>query len=305
MPCYHPLHGFRASHVNATGKRSIVFSPRSGFRDLPVTVPCGRCIGCRLERSRQWALRCMHEASLHDENVFLTLTYDDVHLPAGRTLVKKHFQDFMKRLRRFMNGEKIKYFHCGEYGEQTRRPHYHACVFGVDFPDKTFFKEKNGHKLFRSPTLERLWTHGSALIGAVTFESAAYVARYILAKRTGPTAAKHYEVVDLDTGEIGNLLPEYVTMSLKPAIAKEWYAQFKKEVRDSDSVVARGMEMKPPKYYDKLFEIEDPQAHAAMKHERRKKAGTLKNRANSTDERLRIREEVKHAQVAQLPREIE
>src|SRR4051794_29862641 len=100
MPCFRPLKGYRARVTNPdTGKRSIVFNARKGFNDLPVDLPCGQCIGCRLERSRQWAIRCSHEAKLHEENCFITLTYAPEHLPPGGTLVVKDFQDFMKRLR--------------------------------------------------------------------------------------------------------------------------------------------------------------------------------------------------------------
>lgn len=247
----------------------------------------------------------MHEASLHADNCFLTLTYDPENLPYGGTLVKADFQKFMKKLRKFCYPERIKYFHCGEYGELYRRPHYHACVFGVDFPDKLFFKEKNGHRLYRSPALEKLWPLGSSLIGAVTFESAAYVSRYITGKITGPEAEGWYQNVEPDTGEIVSIIPEYTTMSLKPAIAKEWWQAFADEVYATDSVVARGLEMKPPKYYDKLFEEMDPVSYAELKSLRRKAAGTLKNKANSTPERLAVREEVKSAQLTQLRRDVE
>lgn len=247
----------------------------------------------------------MHEASLHAENCFLTLTYDRENLPYGGTLEKRHFQLFMKRLRKFCYPERIKYFMCGEYGDRYRRPHYHACVFGIDFPDKTFFKEKNGHKLYRSSALEKLWPLGSSLIGDVTFESAAYVARYITAKITGPEAEGWYQNVEPDTGEIVSVIPEYNAMSLKPAIAKGWFQLYADETYSSDSVVARGLEMKPPKYYDKLFEELDPVTYEELKSLRRTEAKKAKNKANSTPERLAVREKVKAAQVTQLKREIE
>lgn len=250
----------------------------------------------------------MHEATLHEESCFLTLTYDDLNLPYGGTLVKAHFQRFMKKLRRFAK-KKMTYFHCGEYGERYGRPHYHACVFGYDFPDKVFFKEKNGHKLYRSPILERLWHQGTSLIGAVSFDSAAYVARYVVKKVTGPEAPGWYQrqKIEPSTGEIiqVQLLPEYTTMSLKPAIGRGWLDKFMDETYRNDSVVARGVEMKPPKYYDKLFEISDAEAFAELKHERRKAAGTIKNRLNCTPERLAVREAVKSAQLTQLKREVE
>lgn len=302
MPCYHPLSGWKSATINpATGKRPVVFRASEAYRDLPVTVACGRCIGCRLERSRQWAVRLMHEAQLHADGVFLTLTYDQQHLPAGGTLVKKHFQDFMKRLRKLYPPRSVRYFHCGEYGSRTRRPHYHAIVFGVQFADQVFFKEKNGHRLFISEQLMRLWPFGSSLIGAVTFESAAYVARYCVEKMHF-FGEFEYEHIDLETGEVLPVQEEYVTMSLKPAIARNWFEQFKGETYRDDSVVMRGIEMKPPKFYDRCIELEDAELLERVKAERRAKARLY--REHNTDERLRVREQVKLAQVSQLNREV-
>lgn len=183
MPCFYPLHGYRAKRINPkTKKRAIVFKVHDGFVDMPVIVACGRCSGCRLERSRQWAIRCMHESSLHEFNSFITLTYAPKHLPPGGTLVLKHWQQFMYRLRK-KYGKGIRFFHCGEYGEKLGRPHYHAILFGLDFADKTKWKMRRGYQTWRSKSLEKLWPFGHSEIGSVTFESAAYVARYILKKK--------------------------------------------------------------------------------------------------------------------------
>ena len=101
MACYYPLKGYRARAVNPkTGKRSIVFDSSLGFMDMPVEFACGQCIGCRIERSRQWAIRCVHEAQLYEANCFITLTYAPEHLPKNGSLVLEHFQKFMKRLRK-------------------------------------------------------------------------------------------------------------------------------------------------------------------------------------------------------------
>jgi len=172
MPCRDPLKGYRSRERNPSGKRSIVFSAREGFHDQPVNLPCGQCIFCRLERSRQWAIRCIHEAKLHEENCFITLTYSDQHLPSHGGLVLSHFQDFMKRLRFKFSHIPIRFFHCGEYGERSSRPHYHALIFGLDFVDKYHYRTVNDQKYYRSPTLERLWDKGNSMIGDLTFESA-------------------------------------------------------------------------------------------------------------------------------------
>jgi len=127
------------------GKRAIVFNPKYGYPDMPVELPCRQCIGCRLEYSRQWAIRCLHEASLYDENCYITLTYDDQKLPESYDIKNgldlSHFQLFMKRLRK-KYGAKIRFFHCGEYGEDRGRPHFHACIFNHDFQDKKNGKRK-------------------------------------------------------------------------------------------------------------------------------------------------------------------
>lgn len=253
----------------------------------------------------------MHELQLHEESAFLTLTYDEEKLPYPPTLVPEHHQKFMKRLRRHIAPRRVKFLHCGEYGSRHRRPHYHTILFGYGFPDRYHFKTKNGHQLFRSPTLEKLWPDGQSLIGAVTFESAAYVARYCVAKRgalVGPHdfyGEKAYEHIDLDTGEVFEVKPEYQTRSNRKAIGRGWYEQYAEDTYWSDSVVARGFEMKPPKYYDRLFEIDYPEAFAEIKAERKREAGRLVHKRNSTPERLAVRRKVKLAQLNQLQREIE
>ena len=247
----------------ANGKRKIVFNPRDGFSDLPILLPCGQCIGCRLERSRQWAIRCMHEAQLHDENSYITLTYNDKNLPKDGSLNLRHFQLFMKRLRK-KTGKKIRFYHCGEYGEKFKRPHYHACLFGYQFPDLRYFKTINGNKLYTSKYLDSVWTNkngetmGFSTIGNVTFESAAYVARYIMKKINGEKAEAHY--VNKETGEI--LKPEYTTMSRRPGgLGAEWLKKYKTDVYPGDFVVVRGKKMKPPKYYDRQYELTYPSGH--------------------------------------------
>ena len=149
---------------------------------------------------------------MHEENSFVTLTYSDEHLPDGGRLVLDDFQRFFKRLRKRV-GVPVRYYHCGEYGETFGRPHYHACIFGYGFPDRVLWSYSNGQPLYSSKELSDLWPYGHALIGEVTFDSAAYVARYIMKKVNGDRADEHYRRVDLDTGEIYQLPPEYTTMS--------------------------------------------------------------------------------------------
>ncbi len=285
-----------------SGKFPIVFD-RADSNGQEVPLPCGQCIGCRLERSRQWAIRCVHEASLYESNCFITLTYDNDHLPLNGSLDKSHFQKFMKRLRFRFSESTVRYYHCGEYGERFRRPHYHACLFNFDFLDKKFFRESPGGRLFTSDVLSELWTSGFCLIGSVTFESAAYVARYIMKKVTGDRSADHYLSAPDEHGEVFPLLPEYTTMSRRPGIGREWYEQFSPEVREGDSIIIRGRSMKPPRYYDSIFEIDDPDAYAALKLERARDSVT--RAADNTAERLVVREKCTEARVQRQLRRFE
>ena len=245
MPCYHPLTAYRGRRTSS-GKSEILFDKSQALKvgsGLSIQLPCGQCIGCRLERSRQWAMRCHHEASLYQDNCFITLTYSDEHLPSDKSLHVEHFQKFMKRLRKRF-GEGVRYYHCGEYGEKYMRPHYHACLFNFDFPDKKIWKENNGNRLYVSESLSELWPFGFVTIGDVTFESAAYVARYIMKKVNGDLAESHYERVDWETGEVYQLKPEYTTMSRRPGIGSNWFAKFKDDIFPQDYVVINGKKLK-------------------------------------------------------------
>lgn len=235
----------------------------------------------------------MHEAQLSTENCFVTLTYSDKELPKGGTLVKRHFQLFMKRVRKEFPERRISFFHCGEYGEKSFRPHYHALLFNLDFRDKVHWKSGPGGPLFVSKTLSRLWPHGFSSIGAVTFESAAYCARYVMKKVTGEHAPHFY----------GGLLPEYCSMSLRPAIGKRWYEKYRGDCFPSDSVVIKGRLHKPPAYYGKLLAREAPDVFASVKRER--ESGRLAHLADATPRRLSVRREVKAAQLAALRRRLD
>lgn len=273
---------------------------------MPINLPCGRCIGCRLERSRQWAVRCTHEASLYVENSFITLTYNDEHLPAGGTLVKKDHQDFMKRLRwRF--GDGIRFFNCGEYGERFQRPHYHTCLFNFDFPDKRpWRKTRAGFQIWRSRALEELWTFGNSEIGSVSFESAAYVARYITKKVTGERGwwAKGGEWHPGASEFYGGRQPEYCTMSRRPGIAKPWLTRHGfSDMYPSDFLTLRGRKMRPPRYYDSQFELVYPSDYEKVVWRRRREGKKFSER--EPESRLAVREECAERKFSQLQREYE
>lgn len=272
--------------------------------DMPVTVPCGRCIGCRLAKSRQWAVRCVHEASLYNNNCFITLTYSEKYLPKDGSLDKRAFVLFMKRLRKKF-GSKIRFFMCGEYGEQLQRPHYHACLFNFDFEDKYHYKTTGTTKLYRSLSLEKIWKFGYSTIGEVTFESAAYVARYVMKKITGQKALLHYNQVDKETGEVmQEKTPEYNGMSRMPGIGKGWFDKFQTDVYPDDKVIIRhGFICQPPRYYDNLYDIKNHDQLNVIK--RRRTNPKNKNKEDNTLARLQVREKVQQLKAKKLIRSYE
>ena len=265
MPCFHPI----TAYHKIGGGITWTYRESNGIK---LTVSCKQCTGCRQEYARQWAMRIIHEASLHTNNIFITLTYNNENLPKHNTLVKKHFTDFMKRLR-FEKGSNeknpIRFFHCGEYGEKFGRPHYHAILFNTNFNDR---KPIPGQKnLTSSEQLKRLWGKGHVSIGDLTFQSASYVAGYVQKKINGKKKDEHYQIVDPETGQyFGQLQQEYATMSRRPGIAGLWFAKHKKDVYPSDNIHINGKEMRPPKYYDNLFKEQDPEAMDLIKENRTK-----------------------------------
>jgi len=266
--------------------------------DLPLELACGQCIGCRIERSRQWAIRCVHEAQMHERNCFVTLTYSEEHLPFNAGLNIRHWQLFAKRLRKRIG--RFRYFHCGEYGEENLRPHYHACLFGVDFSvDRSLWKRDHGFDLFVSPTLSETWGKGFCSIGELSYESAAYVARYILKKVTGELADGAYERVDSETGEVFKVRPEYVSMSRRPGLGAVWFDKFRGDVFPADEVVFKGRRFRPPRFYDdKLGEEE----LLSVKARRRQKVGARLD--DLTPDRLAVREVCLERKVAEMKREV-
>jgi len=309
MPCYKPLTAWYSKQINAkTGKRSLVFSSNASHEpEKPLEVPCGQCIGCRIERSRQWALRCVHEASLWERNCFITLTFDEENLAERdnpMSLDVKEWQRFMKRLRKKF-GNNIRFFHCGEYGDTYKRPHYHACLFNFDFDDKQLWTvTKTGEKLYISESLQKLWTHGFSTIGAVTWESAAYVARYIMKKVNGDMALEHYNDIDWETGEVlQSRAPEYTTMSRRPGIAAGWFEKYEKDVYPKDFVVVNGKKMKPPKFYDRIMERTRPYEFTKIKEKREKKLKEFQATSNDLGiARLKVRERVQELKAKRLVR---
>lgn len=299
MPCYHPMTAVRM----VDGSVKFVSKHKRGVEG-DLQLPCGQCIGCRLERSRQWAVRCLHESTLHERNAFITLTYDESNLPPGGSLMYSDFQKFMKRLRKVAG--KVTFYCGGEYGEGLSRPHYHACIFGYDFPDKVYLKKSSdGSRLYTSKLLERLWPFGMSCTGDVTFASAAYIARYCVQKVNGDRAKAHYEVITED-GEIIDRCPEFNHMSLKPAIGKRWLEKYQTDVYPRDYVVVNGVKTKAPKYYDILFEKENPGVFADLVAQRELDMANLRlyDSDEFRDGRLLVKEQVQLARSNMLKRSL-
>jgi len=292
MSCFHPITAYWATPYGS----GITFVKKETiYTTNPVPIKCGRCTGCRLEYTRQWAIRIKHEASMHRQNSFITLTYDNEHLPSTGTLVLKHWQLFMKRLRKKVNDDiikdnkknntnfppkKLSFYHCGEYGEKQGRPHYHAIIFNHQFSDLIPIPRKKD--LHTSETLKTLWGKGHISVGSVTFESASYVAGYIQKKITGPKAEaintsnglKYYERMTPE-GEVISLKPEYATMSRNPGIAGNWLTQNHTDIYPSDFVTHKGKKHSLPLYYDKQYEKLNPEILETIKLKRSAKMQQL------------------------------
>lgn len=226
----------------------------------------------------------------------MTLTYDDEHLPSDGGLERDAFTLLAKRARKRF---RFRYFMCGEYGSENLRPHYHALMFGHDFSDKVAHAKRGEYVTYRSSTLEQLWPFGFSEIGPVTYESAAYVAGYVMKKVTGGDPSR-LERLNLETGELYRVEPEFVRMSLKPGIGSGWFKKFHGDVFPSDEVVTRGGVSKPPRYYDTQHEVLAPAAHRKVKRARLRN----RNRAEESPERLQVLEVCANARLTQKRRSL-
>lgn len=253
MACYHPISGYEKQDG------SFTYNARYGIR--PMVVPCQGCVGCRRKRAGEWTVRGTHEASLYLDNCFVTLTFDDKLLPARDSwqipanvgLHYPEFQGFLYRLRD-KYGSGIRYMVCGEYGDKLGRPHYHAIFFNFNFPDrKKWYRSKQGHQVYTSESLTRLWGYGNCDLGSVTPQSIGYVSRYVMKKINGKLADNHYEWHDPSTGELFWRKPEFAEYSLRPGIGHDWFMKYHASVFPHDYVIFNGKKVRPPRYYDKLY----------------------------------------------------
>lgn len=340
MSCYHPKYARNVAEPGSL-KAQLQFASRCDdsfvyFRSdlsrsykLPLSddrllrVPCGKCLGCTLDYSRSWADRCCLEMLYHDESWFLTLTYDDEHLPRTysadwdtgeiiapvATLVKRDFQLFVKRLRKAY-GDGIRYFAAGEYGSKTLRPHYHAIFFGLHLDDLQLVgRTPLGDELYQSPKLNRTWSDingypiGYVTIGKVTWASCAYVARYVVKKSKGQDK-RWYESM--------NMQPEFTLMSRAQGIGKQYYLDHP-ELWDFNfinlSTETGGRKITPPDYFFRLLEQDNPERYRELKNKRKSIAISLeklkKDLTNLNEyDRLTVEEQVKAHKIKILKRDV-
>lgn len=194
---------------------------------------------------------------------------------------------------------RLRYYYGGEYGDRYGRPHYHACLFGIDLADKLLeHRTDQDFKLYTSATIRELWPHGNHLIGELTWESAAYTARYIMKKITGNRAPEAYQRLDHETGEILQILPEYNDMSRRPGVALPWLNKYMTDVYPLDKVIVRGKKTNPPRYYDKQYQKLENNELEQLKFERQVNAKL--HWEDQTDERLKKAEQVTQRRIQSL-----
>lgn len=257
MVCYSPLQAWRTS-----------LDTRLAFRRGPhcvgetLAIPCGQCVGCRIDRSAVWAMRCMHErrmwSSTH-EACFLTLTYSPEALPEDGGLVKRDLQLFMKRVRN-ATATGVRFYGVGEYGGRFHRPHYHVLLFNRSFSDRKFYKrgKRDGETLWTSDILDTMWQHGQCVGGDLTYDSCAYVSGYVIDKITGKKADDWY----------AGRQPEFSVMS--KGIGASYYMKYAHQMYALDSVVVNGAERRPPRYYDDKYKMLDSMGLDEIKRKRRR-----------------------------------
>lgn len=256
-------------------------------------LPCGQCIGCRLNHAESWAVRMVHEAQMHDQNSFVTLTYDDKHIPQDGNLNYEDVTKFIKKLRSTIKYNEIahqipqvkfKYYRVGEYGEKFSRPHYHIIIFGFDFSTKLIYdgienerriwRTKDERRYYISSLLTKLWGLGHAEIGEVDYRTCMYVAKYVTKKINGGLKQSHYQRIT-DTGEIISVVPEKASMSRRQAIGKQWLENYWTDVYPEDTCIHEAKRLKVPKYYDKWLEKNNPKLLEEVKSSREENTKSL------------------------------
>jgi len=297
-----------------------VFNPLKAVNSLnPFTLPCGKCTGCRLDKAQEWAVRSIHESRLYNQNCFITLTFNDEHLPDDYSVHVRTLQLFMKKLRK-KYGPSIRHYACGEYGDLNNRPHYHGLIFNHDFPDKKYYSTTpQGNILYTSESLSKLWSYGFTTLGDLDYQSAGYCTRYNMKKINGAKAPDHYWRQHPFSKQMVSVQPEFATQSrggrnAKGGIGLGYFLKHKAELLASDFCMIEGRKVPIPRYYlDQLTEEElhdlkarrlsgginvDPASGRIIFHD------TTEQKKNKTPERLRVRELVQQSRITQLKRKL-
>lgn len=296
MVCYNPVLLFPVpGAITKSGKQhmsvvgSLANNPHLACDDRYIKGACGQCIGCRLEYSRQWAMRAVHELEFHEYSCFCTFTFDNEHLPRDLSVSVRTHQLLMKRIRKAF-GSGIRFIMASEYGELYGRPHYHYCFFGLNLPDKEYLYSCNGVKYYTSQAIQSVWPYGRVIVGDVNFEAVAYVARYVLKKAKGDD-------------RFPNRAKEFFLVSRKPGIGYQWLQKYGSNTYDNDYVIIRGKRMKPPKYYDSKWSEDHPEWIEQIKNNRI--SSMLIHEENNTFDRLTTRERCHQAKASRLIRPLD
>ncbi len=271
MPCYSPLEGYK--DITTGG---LVFDQKNAHTKMEVA--CGQCFGCRVDHRLMWSIRIIHEASMHVDNYgnsWATLTYRDpsacdeqqykngYHIDKHGQLHPQHVSDFVRSLRKANKDHKIRYFYCGEYGDENQRPHYHICIFNHSFNDQYLWKDDEGLYTYTSEQLGKHWPWGFTTVAEINLRTAAYTAGYALKKITGKKANDHYLRCD-EHGEAYWLLPEYIRMSTgrgKPSgLGAKFYEKYKTDIfpADESPIPGHGQSQLVPRYYQNILAEQNP-----------------------------------------------
>lgn len=292
MSCTHPLTAWKPLSTHASkpvyfGKVRPIGEPTKEIK-----LPCRQCIGCLRSRQMDWSTRMMHEASLWEDNYFLTPTYDENNLPSDRSLIYRHFQLFMKKIRKHFTGLTIRFVVAGEYGEQLQRPHFHAIIYNLPLTDLELYSNNGGNKLYTSALIEKLWTFGGVKIGEVNATTCKYVAGYMLKELKSKNWEIEYTTLPDENGEIIKRTKPFNHMSTRPGIGKAWFEKHSKDCFPSDFLIVEGKKVPVPGYYDLLYSRDYPEEFEKIQQQREKNMQSESFIYNNTPERLATRTKI-------------
>lgn len=311
MPCYHPMIRIEDRTKWEISKDGHKYHPAKIYKQMEVpndletlkryeaghykqtTIPCGKCIGCRLDYSREWANRGYLESLNYVNNWFITITYDEEHLPQptelidkngitwwdegnweGGTLVPEHLTQFIKNVRQIMkreyNQDGIRFMAAGEYGDKGQRPHYHIIFFNLNLPIEDLYNPRinNRNVYYQSKVIERAWNKGISNLSQATWNTIAYTARYITKKINGEGSEELY----YSNGKV----KEFFRVSRMPGIGQDYFQKNWEKIYKTDSITIKNasgiIKARPPTYFDKLLEKEHPEVWIKTQRKRQHEA---------------------------------